>query len=81
MKVDGLKITLKKSELDDAECPVNPAWGAGMIGSLGLSRVIDSPRLEGLSRCPEVLKAAGFEVFVEDDEAEPLPEPSETPEA
>lgn len=83
MKVDGNRVELNQSELDDASCPRNPAWGAAMIRSFGLSTVADSKRMAHFAKCPDVLERAGYEVTVVEDaaEAEPLRSgPLESPE-
>jgi len=68
VKVEGKKVTLKAEEVV-AECPLKPKWAASMVSIYGPDADLKG-RLGRFSRCPEVLKLAGYEVVVEGSESE-----------
>lgn len=63
MKVEGHKVTLKLEEVCE-ECPAKPKCAASMIKQYGVQTRPEG-RLGKFSRCPEVLKEAGYKVVIE----------------
>jgi hypothetical protein len=62
MRLEGKKVILKPEEVE--ECPIRPVWAASMIQLYGVDSDYKG-RLARFSRCPEVLKLAGYEVEIE----------------
>ncbi|MFC1865707.1 hypothetical protein ACFLYB_03235 [Chloroflexota bacterium] len=67
MKVDGNKITLLPNEVSTT-CPLNVKWASSMVAVYGPDSNLGG-RLALYSRCPEVLRAAGYDVAVEGQKA------------
>ena len=65
MKVIGKKVILHSNET--VECPLNPSWSAKMIAIYGADgNFKKGSRLEKYSKCPEVLRLAGYDVEIVD---------------
>jgi len=64
MEVNGKHIKLNESELENGACPINPRWAGSQIERLGIPIAEGSPKLAPFTRCPGVLKAAGYTVEI-----------------
>jgi hypothetical protein len=67
MKIEGNRIILTKEEVETTVCPRNVQWAARMVELYGPNRDFKG-RLAQFSRCPEVLRAAGYEVEIVEEE-------------
>jgi hypothetical protein len=67
MEVKGSKIILNRSEVSEV-CPTVISWAAKMIQIYGPDTDFKG-RLKVFSRCPEVLKAAGYDVEISEETA------------
>jgi len=70
MEVKGRKVVLSRKEVEEEGlCPINRRWA---IAALKLFGPTNNPRsrLYFFSRCPEVLKEAGYQVEIMESEKE-----------
>lgn len=69
MEVQGRKVILAPNEVS-SECPLDVTWSAKMVALYGADHNFKSERLRKASRCPEVLKQAGYDVEIVESETE-----------
>ena len=73
MEVEGTRVKLNRSEIQEGASPINPSWAASQISRFGLERATLNPQLARYAKCPEVLQAAGYTVEIVDEETEAEP--------
>lgn len=64
MEIVGRKVVLEPEEVI-SECPLKPKWAAAMLQMYGVDNDYRG-RLGKFSRCPDVLKLAGYEVEIQE---------------
>ncbi len=63
MHVEGNKVYLDPEEVAEAMCPRRLKWAISQVLNYGPG-ADPSTRLGSISRCPEVLKGAGYEPII-----------------
>ena len=73
MEINGRHIKLKGSEILNGVCPLDTSWGASMIRRYGPHLLSSSKRMSHIATCPEVLRAAGYDVEIVEDSPDEMP--------
>jgi hypothetical protein len=66
VRVEGITVYLKESEVQEAACPLDTKWAVSQIRMYGADANFKG-RLASLSRCPRVLEDAGYQVKIEEE--------------